>query len=137
MTGKNDKSNVPSVLERNLNDIYKTDSHNCCQQFLARNNIFQLCVKILLLPNTEIHIKTIIFFLAIESTWKLSEQIREMSGPAKGVVKQTFHTVKPILSTDAVDCRRRVLALYKSWSRQTPYFGKRCAIFLLKPIYFH
>lgn len=45
-----------------------------------------------------------------------------MSG--RKVVSQTFQQVRPVLSLDAADSRRRVLALYKSWSRQIPYIGK-------------
>lgn len=40
---------------------------------------------------------------------------------AKRVLKQ----VKPILSTDKEEARKRVLNLYKAWYRQIPYIGEK------------
>lgn len=40
---------------------------------------------------------------------------------AKRVVSQLGRQVKPILSVDREDARKRVLNLYKAWFRQIPY----------------
>ncbi|XP_003706524.1 NADH dehydrogenase (ubiquinone) B14 subunit [Megachile rotundata] len=40
-----------------------------------------------------------------------------MATPVKAAVKQ----VKPLLSLNPTDARRRVLTLYKAWYRQIPY----------------
>lgn len=40
-----------------------------------------------------------------------------MATPAKATLKQ----VKPLLSLNPTDARRRVLTLYKAWYRQIPY----------------
>lgn len=42
------------------------------------------------------------------------------------VVKKTLQQVRPILSVDNAEARRRVLALYKAWYRQIPYVGELC-----------
>lgn len=42
-----------------------------------------------------------------------------MSQAAKRVLKE----VKPILSIDQEEARKRVLNLYKAWYRQIPYIG--------------
>lgn len=42
-----------------------------------------------------------------------------MSQAAKRVLKE----VKPILSVDHEEARKRVLNLYKAWYRQIPYIG--------------
>lgn len=39
-------------------------------------------------------------------------------------VKRAFKQVKPILSTDREEARRRVLNLYRAWYRQVPYIGE-------------
>ena len=39
------------------------------------------------------------------------------------VIRQGVRQVKPILSLDRADARRRVLNLYKAWYRQIPYIG--------------
>ncbi len=40
------------------------------------------------------------------------------------IVKSATRQVKPLLSLDKVEARRRVLNLYKAWYRQIPYVGK-------------
>ncbi|ELU16794.1 hypothetical protein CAPTEDRAFT_158903 [Capitella teleta] len=40
---------------------------------------------------------------------------------ASNAVRQTARHVKPILSLDKDEARRRVLNLYKAWYRQIPY----------------
>jgi len=40
---------------------------------------------------------------------------------AGAIVKSTTRQVKPLLSLDKVEARRRVLNLYKAWYRQMPY----------------
>lgn len=42
-----------------------------------------------------------------------------MAQPLKSSLKQ----VKPILSLDKEEARKRVLHLYKAWFRQLPYIG--------------
>lgn len=44
----------------------------------------------------------------------------KMSGQA---VKRVVQEVKPILSLDREEARKRVLNLYKAWYRQLPYIG--------------
>jgi len=44
-----------------------------------------------------------------------------MSGSGSKIVKTTIRQVKPILSLDKADARRRVLNLYRAWHRQLPY----------------
>lgn len=39
-------------------------------------------------------------------------------------VKRTVQQVRPILSIDKEEARKRVLNLYKAWYRQIPYIGK-------------
>lgn len=41
------------------------------------------------------------------------------------IVKSATRQVKPLLSLDKLEARRRVLNLYKAWYRQIPYVGKR------------
>ncbi|CAG5118139.1 unnamed protein product [Candidula unifasciata] len=43
---------------------------------------------------------------------------------AKKLVEQGLKHVKPILSVDRTEARRRVLNLYKAWYRQIPYTVK-------------
>ncbi|BFZ02699.1 hypothetical protein BsWGS_05738 [Bradybaena similaris] len=43
---------------------------------------------------------------------------------AKKLVDQGLKHVKPILSVDRTEARRRVLNLYKAWYRQIPYTVK-------------
>lgn len=38
-------------------------------------------------------------------------------------VRATVKQVKPILSVDRAEARKRVLNLYKAWYRQLPYIG--------------
>lgn len=38
--------------------------------------------------------------------------------------KRALRQVKPILSTDREEARKRVLNLYKAWYRQIPYIGE-------------
>lgn len=40
------------------------------------------------------------------------------------VVRKTVQQVRPILSVDSEEARRRVLSLYKAWYRQIPYVGE-------------
>lgn len=40
-------------------------------------------------------------------------------------VKRSLQQVRPILSVDHTEARRRVLNLYKAWYRQIPYIGKQ------------
>lgn len=40
------------------------------------------------------------------------------------LVRKTVQQVRPILSVDSEEARRRVLSLYKAWYRQIPYIGK-------------
>lgn len=50
-----------------------------------------------------------------------------MSGAASGggkVIKVVGRQVKPLLSLDKTEARRRVLNLYKAWYRQLPYVCK-------------
>lgn len=42
------------------------------------------------------------------------------SAPAKRIIQQ----VRPILSLDQDEARRRVFQLYKAWYRTIPYIGK-------------
>jgi len=44
-----------------------------------------------------------------------------MSGSGSKIVKTTIRQVKPILSLDKAEARRRVLNLYRAWHRQLPY----------------
>lgn len=40
------------------------------------------------------------------------------------LVRKTVQQVRPILSVDSEEARRRVLSLYKAWYRQIPYIGE-------------
>lgn len=40
--------------------------------------------------------------------------------------KRVLKEVKPILSVDHEEARKRVLNLYKAWYRQIPYIGVYC-----------
>ncbi|XP_074649238.1 NADH dehydrogenase [ubiquinone] 1 alpha subcomplex subunit 6-like [Tubulanus polymorphus] len=44
-----------------------------------------------------------------------------MASSAASALRQGVKQVKPILSTNKEDARRRVLNLYKAWYRQIPY----------------
>lgn len=39
-------------------------------------------------------------------------------------VRRTVQQVRPILSVDKEEARKRVLNLYKAWYRQIPYIGE-------------
>ena len=41
-------------------------------------------------------------------------------------VKRAVQQVRPILSVDREEARKRALNLYKAWYRQIPYIGKYC-----------
>lgn len=43
-----------------------------------------------------------------------------MASPAKRIIQQ----VRPILSLNNEEARRRVFSLYKAWYRSIPYIGK-------------
>lgn len=43
---------------------------------------------------------------------------------SREAVKRTLQQVRPILSVDREEARRRVINLYKAWYRQMPYVGK-------------
>lgn len=42
---------------------------------------------------------------------------------AREAMKLAQKTVKPVLSLNAAEARRRVLSLYRVWYRQVPYIG--------------
>ncbi|CAG9760641.1 unnamed protein product [Ceutorhynchus assimilis] len=44
---------------------------------------------------------------------------------AQQTVRQTIKQVKPILSLDKEEARKRVVSLYKAWFRQLPYIVKQ------------
>lgn len=44
---------------------------------------------------------------------------------AKEPVKRVIQQVRPLLSMDREEARRRVLNLYKAWYRTIPFIGKR------------
>jgi NADH dehydrogenase (ubiquinone) 1 alpha subcomplex subunit 6 len=44
---------------------------------------------------------------------------------AKEPVKRVIQQVRPILSVDRDEARRRVLNLYKAWYRTIPFIGKK------------
>jgi NADH dehydrogenase (ubiquinone) 1 alpha subcomplex subunit 6 len=44
-----------------------------------------------------------------------------MASAGGAIVKSTTRQVKPLLSLDKVEARRRVINLYKAWYRQIPY----------------
>lgn len=41
------------------------------------------------------------------------------------VPKRIIQHVKPILSVDQAEARRRVFNIYKAWYRQLPYVGEK------------
>ena len=43
---------------------------------------------------------------------------------AKGALQTGLKQVKPILSTNKLEAKRRVLNLYKAWYRHIPFMGK-------------
>jgi hypothetical protein len=43
---------------------------------------------------------------------------------SRGAISQAMKQVRPILSVDKEEARKRVLNLYKAWYRQIPYVGK-------------
>lgn len=43
---------------------------------------------------------------------------------AKEPVKRIIQQVRPILSTDREEARRRVVSLYKAWYRTIPFIGE-------------
>lgn len=43
---------------------------------------------------------------------------------SREAVKRAVQQVRPILSVDREEARRRALNLYKAWYRQIPYIGK-------------
>ena len=45
-------------------------------------------------------------------------------GKGGKIVTHVGRQVKPLLSVDRTEARRRVLNLYKAWYRQIPYVGK-------------
>lgn len=47
-----------------------------------------------------------------------------MASTAGTVVKSGVKHVRPLLSVDKTEARKRVLNLYKAWYRQIPYIGK-------------
>lgn len=56
------------------------------------------------------------------SAEKFRKNCIEMAG--REAVKRSLQQVRPILSVDSNEARRRVLNLYKAWYRQIPYIGK-------------
>lgn len=40
------------------------------------------------------------------------------------VVKRAVQQVRPVLSVNKDEAKRRVLSLYKAWYRQAPYIGQ-------------
>jgi NADH dehydrogenase (ubiquinone) 1 alpha subcomplex subunit 6 len=47
-----------------------------------------------------------------------------MASTAGTVIKSGVKQVRPLLSVDNAEARKRVLNLYKAWYRQIPYIGK-------------
>lgn len=43
---------------------------------------------------------------------------------SREAVRRAVQNVRPILSVDREEARKRVLNLYKAWYRQIPYIGK-------------
>lgn len=43
---------------------------------------------------------------------------------ARQAIQTGQKIVKPVLSTNHAEAKRRVLSLYKAWYRQIPYIGK-------------
>jgi hypothetical protein len=50
--------------------------------------------------------------------------IIKMASTAGTVIKSGVKQVRPLLSVDNAEARKRVLNLYKAWYRQVPYIGK-------------
>jgi hypothetical protein len=48
----------------------------------------------------------------------------KMASAASGSLAKGLKQVRPILSVDNAEARKRVLNLYKAWYRQIPYIGK-------------
>lgn len=49
---------------------------------------------------------------------------RNSTMAGREVARKTLQKVRPILSVDNDEARRRVLSLYKAWYRQVPYLGE-------------
>jgi NADH dehydrogenase (ubiquinone) 1 alpha subcomplex subunit 6 len=47
-------------------------------------------------------------------------------------IKRVVQQVRPILSVDREESRRRVLSLYKAWYRSCPFIGKFKQIKIIK-----
>lgn len=55
---------------------------------------------------------------------------------ARQATKTAFRQVKPILSVDRGEAKKRVLNLYKAWYRQMPYIGNEIFIYSITSIIF-
>lgn len=53
-----------------------------------------------------------------------------MAAPVKATLKQ----VKPLLSLNPTDARRKALTLYKAWYRQIPYVSMYLKHFITSPL---
>lgn len=51
-------------------------------------------------------------------------KLGKLTMAGREVVRKTLQQVRPILSVDNDEARRRVLSLYKAWYRQIPYVGE-------------
>lgn len=66
----------------------------------------------------------------VRKFWSLSGKNSHNNMAGREVVRKTLQQVRPILSLDNTEARRRVLSLYKAWYRQIPYIGEFLCVFV-------
>lgn len=63
-------------------------------------------------------------FCVVQKVPSLNEAQIEENMASREAVRRAVQNVRPILSVDREEARKRVLNLYKAWYRQIPYIGK-------------
>ena len=49
-------------------------------------------------------------------------------------IREGYKLVKPVLSTNKLEAKRRVINLYKAWYRQIPFTGKNTKFSQVNPL---
>lgn len=73
-------------------------------------------------PHTHSHL--LVSFVSICEKQSEKPTVYHKKMASREAVRRTLQQVRPILSVDQNEARRRVLSLYRAWYRQAPYIGE-------------
>lgn len=73
-------------------------------------------------PHTHTHL--LVSFVSICEKQSEKPTVYHKKMASREAVRRTLQQVRPILSVDQNEARRRVLSLYRAWYRQAPYIGE-------------